>query len=1024
VSVSPGESGGLVVASEAPFVGRARERAVLSQALQEARGGKGSAWLVEGPAGMGKTRLVRWTQEAAEKEGFRTLWGYALKEVNTPFFPWQQVFRPLASPPGGRDATPTLPSPIPSLLVIEEERPRDLLEAVARLSHDHLCLILGRERPESLRARVPTLSKGARVLWISKGEGAERISPGDLDQLGDLLNSHFLAAPKSVVALTGLDYLVSQNSFSQVLRLVQFLRDAAEERGGHLLLALNPAAFEKREVTLLEGDGHVVREGPLVDPMSPSAPEPPASTMIRYIDTLEREAPRQPLLIVVDDLQWADPDSLRAFQFLARNIRAIPVALLGTLRTDETASAEEPREQSLSELLDATEREGTLRYLTLGGMAADEASELAHGLFGSTLALGAEDEALLELLRRSEGNPFFLKETLRQLAAEGCVRTEAGSLVLELDGGGSGTAGRSTVPASLRRLLGRRLEGLAVEEREVLGWAAVAGSEFELAPLERLLPLPPGAVPSVVAGLSRRERILIEQKGGRWSFSHPLLREVTLSNLTEGDRARRSKLLAEWWAEERPGEVETVARLFHAAMDPTGGVPWVRKALEGWFRARAPEVVERYHRWLQELLLAQGADADSRVREGLLLTGRLFEDTGVAREAIGILRSLQGLGQREELAREVDAHLAFALSSSAPAEAKLLLKQLERPETFADAPTPLLAVMGLAAARLARSEGRNVEEHEQTSRVLGLRGDVPSWVRVLATYYSGVALSCLGRMEEARKRAAEMGVMAGEAGRPYLLALAANLDLTLADQTGDVGARGRAVKRALTFWREVGNAPVVAAALANLGAFYVDQGDTSAARGAIAELRKHCDRFRIGASSFMVPELEGSTALRERRWDEAVRQLGIACDAMLRSGYVELLADKKLLLAEAFLGTREAGRARETVGPVAAEEANLEGALRPRLSMVVGWCEAVQGNSEAARASFDRASALASSLGHIFNRGLAASHLARWEEAFGDPDRSRAFHAEANAQFDASGVLPGGWAREWPPSFIAPKSSG
>ena len=266
---------------DVPFVGRANEIEQLSTSLRDALEGNGSAWLVDGPAGMGKTRLIHYLAESAKKEGFWVRWGYCLKEVMTPFFAFQQIFRNVTSE-AGDDPIPESSRPLPTLLLFEEDKPVRLLGSLTSIGRSHPCLIVSRERPAKLRQQSPALSPSVQMLWLSKGEGEDLVHPGEIDLLGERLASFFTENFGGVVAMMGLEYLTSQNSFLAVLRLVQFLRDLAEEYEGHLLLSFNPSAFEKKEVFLLQAEGEVVPDSrPTQD--SPVSPEAPSTTMLRYL---------------------------------------------------------------------------------------------------------------------------------------------------------------------------------------------------------------------------------------------------------------------------------------------------------------------------------------------------------------------------------------------------------------------------------------------------------------------------------------------------------------------------------------------------------------------------------------------------------------------------------------------------------------------------------------------------------------------------------------------------------------------
>jgi tetratricopeptide (TPR) repeat protein len=868
----------LRVAREAPFIGRARERAVLAHALLEAQGGDGSAWLVEGPTGIGKTRLVRWAQERAEKQGFRTLWGSALKEVSSPFFLFEQLF--------------------------ESEPP-------------------------------------------------------------------------------------------------------------------NPEALPPREGEMGFGSGNP----PAGTSSAHGGRESPAQRMTSYLDELERRGPRQALLLVADDLQWADPDSLRTFQFLARNIRGLAVVLLGAVRTDELFATDEEAGEGVRELREAMGQEGTLQPLRLRGFGEEEALELARGLFGHPVLVERSHEVMQDLLRRSGGNPYILKETLGRLAAEGGVTRDGEHVVLGLLPGEArkGPERGPPLPESLQRLVSRRLGGLAPEEREVLRWAAIGGSEFELEPLEGVVPPSADPLSIVLQRLAGPERLLEERGGGRWAFAHPLLWEVCLSELERAERARRARLLAQWWSVHRPDDPQSVARLYHDAMDAENGLPWGRKAIERSVDARAWEQVEGLHTHLQALLEVSGAGTEARVREGLAVASRMLEKGGATREVTKILRSLRELVPVGEQRSELEAYLAVCIAAAIPTEARALLSGLRArdPGGEEEGPgqgTPLLrALRWLAEARLAILEARDAEGVERTSRVLAAGPQLPLWVRVWASYYSGVALAHEGRLQEAQRRLKELEGISGPTGNPYLQAFARSLEMFVTELTGEVAAHRRACEATLALRREAGSSENIAVGLYNLGEGLVGEGDLEGATHALHALQKHAKRFRVERSALYGPLLEGLIALRERRWKDALVSLNRARDAAIRGSDNQLLNPTRLYLAEAFLGSGEIALARGELREVPAAGTELPSYMLPETLLVEGGCAMADGDAPEAKRCFEEAVRFATASGHLLNQGRATSHLALWEKVSGDPKRVETLRAQANVLFDRAGVLPRTWARAWPP---------
>ena len=244
--------------STIPLVDRETERKALSQILLEAQQGKGSTWLIDGPGGIGKTRLAQWVRDEAERRGFLTRSGHCLKEVNNAFFPWLQIFRGSASLPANRLLSGTkFP---PGVHIFEEERPERIW---VRLLETSIvvpdAMVISREKAGAVRQRLPSLPSTVRMLCFSRVEGTDLISPVQLDVLGETLSSWLREHPGGMVGLVGLEYLVTQNTFLPVLRLVQFLREIADETGGRILLSFRPDTLEDRERSLLEAEGEVER---------------------------------------------------------------------------------------------------------------------------------------------------------------------------------------------------------------------------------------------------------------------------------------------------------------------------------------------------------------------------------------------------------------------------------------------------------------------------------------------------------------------------------------------------------------------------------------------------------------------------------------------------------------------------------------------------------------------------------------------------------------------------------------------
>jgi hypothetical protein len=218
-----------------------------------------------------------------------------------------------------------------------------------------------------------------------------------------------------------------------------------------------------------------------------------------------------PLLVIFDDLHWADVPTLRLLRHLVRFVASGTVMLVCTARDDEPRG-DERRDSALLDI----RREPVVQSVALAGLSEDETAALVaargHG--------AAAPDLVSRLRERTAGNPFYIEETLHSSGA-----LEA----LAADG--------HRVPSGIETLILGRLAGLSGETREVLQAAAVIGHEFGLALLAALVDSP---APEVVGRLDEaiRDGIVIEVPGhvDRFAFRHALVRMTLYGNQSLGRR--------------------------------------------------------------------------------------------------------------------------------------------------------------------------------------------------------------------------------------------------------------------------------------------------------------------------------------------------------------------------------------------------------------------------------------------------------------------------------------------------------
>jgi DNA-binding CsgD family transcriptional regulator/tetratricopeptide (TPR) repeat protein len=227
---------------------------------------------------------------------------------------------------------------------------------------------------------------------------------------------------------------------------------------------------------------------------------------------LTGRAASAPVLLVLEDLHWADASTLDLVVFLAHNLGDQQVLLLVTYRADEPSSAGRMRR-----LAEGVRRSGSALILELGPLGRDELTALLTARTGASLPTAMADT----IAARSEGNPFFAQELLAASSGQS----------LEL-------------PEALRDLLLQRVARLDHPTQGVLRLAAAAGREVGYGLLRATVELPNGALRDSLRAAVEGGVLAAEPETGSFRFRHALLAEATYATILPGEREELHARLA------------------------------------------------------------------------------------------------------------------------------------------------------------------------------------------------------------------------------------------------------------------------------------------------------------------------------------------------------------------------------------------------------------------------------------------------------------------------------------------------
>lgn len=358
---------------------------------------------------------------------------------------------------------------------------------------------------------------------------------------------------------------------------------------------------------------------------------------------IRNAATQRPWVLVLDDLHAADEPSLLLLRFLAGELEGANVLVVGTYR-DVDPTVRDPLASTLSELA----RERVTRGIHLTGLTK---ADVARYIELETSA-GPSADLVTAIHEQTEGNPLFVGEVVRLLAAEG-----------HLANVDSRTLSTLGIPQGVREVIGRRLESLSDEGAALLALASVLGREFRVDVLERLAELDGERVLDVLdEAVSARLVMPIPGTLGGLRFAHALIRDTLYDEMTMSRRVllhrRAAEALGEIYARNpEPHLAELAYHYFEAAPggDVDKALSYAERAASRALELLAFEEAARFYELaLQVLELKHAGDAAARC-EILLGLGeaqaRAGDETAASAAFLRAAEVARSAGTAEQLAR-------------------------------------------------------------------------------------------------------------------------------------------------------------------------------------------------------------------------------------------------------------------------------------------------------------------------------------------------------------------------------------
>ncbi len=489
------------------LTGRLMEMDKLKMVWNNTRKGEGSTIFISGEAGVGKTRLV--TELFKLIDSAQVIKGWCLTDSLEPLMPYKEALR---------DAD--------LYHLIAESAPPKVMSAY--LINDSGLLITKKEREDSdldpdifasMLTAVGNFVDDSLVMMGNKGESElNAIGYGRFQILIQTLGNLSLAA---VIEGSNSEFLIDDMrgtllGFGDKLESWDGNVKRAEEIAPKISWFVDSGKYEGKYLV----DDPKIKQENLFD---------------NVLMGIQRLSSDQPVILFLDDIQWADHSSLKLLHYLARNTREYKVMIICTYRPEDVMRLDDEKTHPLKTTMQNMSREGLFEEIKLERLDESTVKEFIKRTLGE---LDINDEFVKKIYGECEGNPFFLLEVIQMLVGEGYLTEENGLWSAE------GTTDDIHIPSKIYDVVVRRLDRLIGEQRDLLECASVVGDEFE------------SGVVGEMAGINRikllknlndieRTHNLIHSVKKKYRFDHNKIREVLYTSINQELREEYHRVVAE-----------------------------------------------------------------------------------------------------------------------------------------------------------------------------------------------------------------------------------------------------------------------------------------------------------------------------------------------------------------------------------------------------------------------------------------------------------------------------------------------
>ena len=496
------------------LIGREKELGILKQAVQETIGGSGSTIMVSGEAGIGKSKLVDEFKKHAGSLDINVFAGAAAAEMAHPFLVFSKALEKEITGPLFHD--------------------REFTSISAVFAVNRSGLLIGQassDDNENLDADIFAGMLSAVQNFVQDSFDSAGTQASGLGRL-EYGNMKIIIKHGEHVFLTAVFKGIEHQDMGQMLKSTI---DKIEDSYGHILEKWSGKMSEvsgiQKEIEALAISRFLVRRD--MEGIKLENERLRIASLVH--EKISQLCQKKPILLLLEDLHWADESSLFVLNYLARNIAGNRMMILGTCRPKES--------QILNDFLEQMKDEDILETIPLAKLDRRELDDLIDNLLSpNDLPVNFIDT----LAARCDGNPFFVTEMLREMLVAGAISPVDGKYAL--------TSKEYSIPSTVEEVVHMRLDKLEPDAMALIEYASCMGRTFDSSVALAM----PSLVDPEIAFQKLIGAGILFRENGQSSFSHAILHDVTYQSIGQRWKQIHHRSIGEYLEGQYKGVLDEI----------------------------------------------------------------------------------------------------------------------------------------------------------------------------------------------------------------------------------------------------------------------------------------------------------------------------------------------------------------------------------------------------------------------------------------------------------------------------------